>query len=159
MKFRKFGKALLMTALSAGMVVGISVLRAKLYGRLSLRHRNANGLQLRAGALSAASKSTTIPAILFRSRDFPSASGGANPVRAVLLTGGRFVYVLNQGLDQPDGWDRAARPMSARMRISPSSPSAETVFWQPRGTTLPREINPIRMVADSSGALHLCARS
>ena len=40
MKFRKFGKALLMTAISAGVVFGVYVLRAKLFGRLSLCDRN-----------------------------------------------------------------------------------------------------------------------
>ena len=32
----------------------------------------------------------------------PVSSGGANPIRAILLTGGRYVYVLNQGTQTVD---------------------------------------------------------
>ena len=149
MKFRKFGKALLMTALSAGVVVGISsCVQSYTVGYLYVtgtQTASTTGQGVISGFKIDHNTGNLVPIA-----GLPISSGGANPVRAVLLTGGRFVYVLNQGSTTDGG--RAARPMSAPMRISPSSPSAETAFWPPRALTLPREIIPFRMVADSTGA-------
>ena len=101
MKFRKFGKALLMTAISGGVVFSIS----SCVQSYSVGYLYVTGTQTAsttaAGVLSGfkidhnTGKLTPINGL-------PISSGGANPGRAVLLTGGRFLYVLNQG-SNPDG--------------------------------------------------------
>src|SRR5579863_4300214 len=96
MKFRKFGKALLMTALSAGVVIGIS----SCVQSYSVGYLYVTGTQTAsttgAGIVSGF-KIDHNTGKLTNINGLPISSGGAIPVRAVLLTGGRFVYVLNQG--------------------------------------------------------------
>src|ERR1700761_1277304 len=96
MRFTKFGKALLMSALSVGVILGTtSCVQSFSVGYLYVTGTNTastgtNGIisgfkiDHNKGGL------TSIPGL-------PISSGGANPVRAVLLTGGRFIYVLNRG--------------------------------------------------------------
>src|SRR5579875_1573298 len=98
MKFMKFGKALLTGALSAGVILGVSsCVESYTVGYLYVTGTvtatpNSNGIisgfkiDHNTGAL------TTINTL-------PVSSGGANPVRAVLTTGSRFLYVLNRGVN------------------------------------------------------------
>ena len=97
MKFTKFGKALLMSALSAGVVLSFtSCVRSYTVGFLYVT-----------GTVTAQSGNNGIisgfkidhnTGRLANINGLPVASGGANPVRAVLLTGSRFLYVLNLSL-------------------------------------------------------------
>src|SRR5579859_2691701 len=102
MKFRKFGKALLMTALSAGMVVGIS----SCVQSFTVGYLYVTGTQTASttgqGVISGF-KIDHNTGNLVSIAGLPISSGGSNPVRAVLLTGGRFVYVLNQGTTKDGG--------------------------------------------------------
>ena len=126
------------------------VLRTKLYSRLSVRHRNEDRLTPRVTASSAALKSITTPANSLRSTGLPISSGGSNPVRAVLLTGGRFVYVLNQGVRQPTV-GLAAPPTSAERQYHPVFDRRQRCAVHRRAPTTPRESIPFRLIADSSG--------
>ena len=98
MKFKKFGKALLISALSAGVVLSVtSCVQSYTVGFLyvtgtTTSESNGNGYVAGFKIDHNTGKLTPINGL-----NPPTASGGANPVRALLLPGGRFLYVLNQG--------------------------------------------------------------
>jgi hypothetical protein len=104
MKFTKFGKALLMSALSAAVVLSItSCVQSYTVGFLyvtgsTTAQPNGNGIISGFRIDHNTGKLTSINGL-------PISSGGANPVRAVLLTGSRFVYVLNRGVNSTGGSD------------------------------------------------------
>ena len=95
MKFRKFGQLLLALVASAGLTLGVTscandftvgyvyVLGTQHNEISAFKEDNNNGV-LR-------SLSSTI-----------FSSGGANPVRAIIPSGGRFMYVLNAGTASTD---------------------------------------------------------
>ena len=96
MKFTKLGKALLMSALSAAVALGIT----------SCQQSYTVGYMYVTGTVTAQSGSNGIisgfnidhnTGKLNPVDGLPISSGGANPVRAVLVTGSRFLYVLNRG--------------------------------------------------------------
>src|ERR1035438_4132548 len=96
MKFTKFGKTLLMIAISAGIILGItSCVQSYTVGYLYVTG-TTNAASSNSGIISGFkvdhNKGTLVPI-----NGLPIGSGGANPGRAVLLTGGRFIYVLNRG--------------------------------------------------------------
>ena len=97
MKFRKFGKALLMAAISAGAVLGVtSCVQSYTVGFLFVTgtHTAGNGQGVISGF-----KIDHNTGNLVAINGLPVASGGANPGRAVLGNGSRFLYVLNLGTD------------------------------------------------------------
>jgi 6-phosphogluconolactonase (cycloisomerase 2 family) len=149
MKFRKFGKALLMTALSAGMVVGIS----SCVQSYTVGYLYVTGTQTASttgqGVISGF-KIDHNTGNLVSIAGLPISTGGANPVRAVLLTGGRFVYVLNQGSTK-DGGPCSPTDVCANANITQFSIGGNGVLAA-QGTYFTQGNNPIRMVADSSGA-------
>src|ERR1700694_605556 len=102
MKFKKFGKALLMSALSAGAVLGVtSCVQSYTVGFLYVTGNvtsSSNGNGIISGF-----KIDHNTGNLVNINGLPVASGGANPGRAVLLTGGRFLYVLNRGVNAEGG--------------------------------------------------------
>src|SRR5215831_11330614 len=102
MKFRKFGKALLMTAISAGVVFGIS----SCVQSYSVGYLYVTGTQTSsttgAGVISGF-KIDHNTGNLVGIHGLPVSSGGANPGRFVLLSGSRFLYVLNQGTTADGG--------------------------------------------------------
>ena len=87
MKFRKFGKALLMGALSAGVVLGVtSCVQSYSVGFLYVTgtvtaQSTGNGIISGFKIDHNTGKLTAINGL-------PVSSGGANPVRAVMATGG-----------------------------------------------------------------------
>jgi 6-phosphogluconolactonase (cycloisomerase 2 family) len=96
MRFTKFGKALSMGALSAGLVFGVtSCVQSYTVGFLYVTgtvtaSTGSNGIISGYKIDHNTGKLTAINGL-------PVSSGGANPVRAVLALGSRFVYVLNRG--------------------------------------------------------------
>ena len=99
MKFTKFGKALLMSALSAGVILSVtSCIQDYSVGYLYVTgtvtaQPSGNGIVSGFKIDHNTGKLTPINGL-------PVSSGGANPVRAVLLTGSRFLYVLNRGSER-----------------------------------------------------------
>src|ERR1039458_1949181 len=97
MKFTKFGKALLISALSAGVVFSVtSCIQDYSVGYLYVTGTvtagtSSNGIVSGFKIDHNTGKLTTINGL-------PVSSGGANPVRAILLNGSRFLYVLNRGV-------------------------------------------------------------
>src|SRR5208283_3130775 len=97
MRFTKFGKALCMGALLAGVVFGIT----------SCNRSYSVGYLYVTGTVTASSGSNGIitgisldhnTGAMSTINGLPVASGGSNPVRAVLTAGSRFIYVLNRGV-------------------------------------------------------------
>ena len=97
MKFRKFGKALLMSALSAGAVFSVtSCVQSYTVGFLYVTGTQTSGT---AGqGIISGFKIDHNTGKLKPINGLPVASGGSNPERAILLTGSRFLYVLNKGM-------------------------------------------------------------
>jgi 6-phosphogluconolactonase (cycloisomerase 2 family) len=150
MRFTKFGKALLMSALSAGVILGItSCVQSYSVGYLYVTGLNTastgdNGIisgfkiDHNKGGL------TSIPGL-------PVSSGGANPVRAVLLTGGRFIYVLNRGKNASGTTCTAADPCQGG-NITQFSIGGNGVLAPQGQASFSQGINPIRMFTDTAGA-------
>src|ERR1035441_391763 len=93
MKFRKFGKTVLTAALSSAIVISLS----------SCVHSFTAGYLYVTGTITSTPAGNGIisgykidnnTGKLTAMHGLPVSSGGANPVRAVLYPGGRFVYVL-----------------------------------------------------------------
>src|ERR1700760_5000178 len=102
MRFMKFGKALVMSALSVGAVLGVtSCVQSYTVGFLYVTG-NATS-QSNGNGIISGFKIDHNTGFLRAINGLPVASGGANPGRAVLLTGGRFLYALNLGTDKDTG--------------------------------------------------------
>jgi hypothetical protein len=96
MKFTKFGKALLLSALSVGVGLGItSCVQSYSVGYLYVTGTETSGTP-GAGIISGF-KIDHNTGKLSKINGLPISSGGANPDRAVLTAQQRFVYVLNRG--------------------------------------------------------------
>lgn len=151
MKFRKFGKALLMSALSVGAVLSVtSCVQSYTVGFLYVTGTDTakNGAGIVSGF-----KIDHNTGELHPINGLPVSSGGANPGRAVILQGSRYVYVLNRGVDASGG----ANCTSA---TAPCTGSNITLFSvggngglspQPQQFTTQGN-NPFRILADSSGS-------
>src|SRR3954471_24239495 len=101
MKFRKFGKALLMSAVSAGLIVGVtSCVQSFTVGFLFVTGTSTagNGDGIISGFKIDHNTGNLVPI-----HGMPVATAGSFPGRAVLADGSRFVYVLNQGVDHDTG--------------------------------------------------------
>jgi len=150
MKFTRFGKALLMGALSVGIVLSVT----------SCVESYTVGFLYVTGTVTAQSSNSGIisgfkidhnTGKLTPINGMPISSGGANPDRAVLLLGSRFLYVLNRGTNAQGG--------SACTTANPCENSNITQFavggngiLTPQQTFYTQGINPIRMFADAAGA-------
>ena len=149
MKFRKFGKTVLTAALSSAIVISLSsCVRSFTVGYLYVTGTltstpSGNGI-------ISGYKIDNNTGKLVAMHGLPVSSGGANPVRAVLLSGGRFVYVLNQGTTASGG--------SVCTTADPCQNSNITQFvvggngiLTPEATFYTQGINPFRLISDSSG--------
>jgi 6-phosphogluconolactonase (cycloisomerase 2 family) len=149
MKFRKFGKALLMTAISGGVVFGISSC-VQSYSVGFLYVTGTQTASTTAAGIISGFKIDHNTGKLTNINGLPISSGGANPGRAVMLTGGRFLYVLNQG-NHADGSPCTAAEPCSNANITQFSVGGNGIL-SPQGTYFTQGNNPFRMVADSQGA-------
>ncbi len=151
MKVMKFGKALAMGALSAAVVLGVtSCVESYTVGYLYVT-----------GTVTASSGNNGIisgfkidhnTGRLTPINTLPVASGGSNPVRAVLTLGSRFFYVLNRGVTASGSADCYGTGANACLN------SNITQFVVGGNGTLTAQetfysagVNPFRLVADPSG--------
>jgi 6-phosphogluconolactonase (cycloisomerase 2 family) len=149
MKFRKFGKTVLTAALSSAIVFSLSS---------CVRSFTAGYLYVTGTVTSTPSGNGIITGFkidnntgkLTAMHGLPISSGGANPVRAVLLTGGRFVYVLNRGLTASGGSDCTTADPCVNSNITQFVVGGNGILT-PQETFYTQGINPFRLVADSSG--------
>src|SRR3569833_1886852 len=148
MKFRKFGKALLMTAISAGTVFGVT----SCVQSYSVGFIYVTGTQTAstggAGVISGFKIDHNTGNLVVFSGLLVS-SGGANPGRFVLLSGGRFLYVLNQG-STTDGGPCSPTDVCSNANIVQFAIGGKGVLT-PQQTFYTQGHNPFRIVADASG--------
>jgi 6-phosphogluconolactonase (cycloisomerase 2 family) len=149
MKFTKLGKALLMSALSAAVALSVT----------SCQESYTVGYLYVTGTVTANSGSNGIisgfnidhnTGKLNPIDTLPVSSGGANPVRAVLVTGSRFLYVLNRGVNSTGGSDCTTADPCQNSNIQEFTVGGNGVLT-PQETFFTQGINPFRMIGDSSG--------
>jgi 6-phosphogluconolactonase len=150
MKFTKLGKALMMSALSAGLILGIS----------SCVQSYTVGYLYVTGTVTAQSGNNGIisgfridhnTGYLRPINQFPVASGGSNPVRAVLLSGSRFLYVLNRGVNAAGNSDCTTDDPCKNANITQFAVGGNGILT-PQQTFFTQGMNPFRLMADSTGA-------
>jgi len=149
MKFTKLGKALLMSALSVGVILCVtSCVRSYTVGFIYVT-----------GTVTAQSTGTGIisgykidhnTGFLTPINGLPVSSGGANPVRAVLLNGSRFLYVLNQGVTAQGGTTCTTANPCQNSNITEFAVGGNGILT-PQETFYTQGINPFRLIGDSSG--------
>jgi 6-phosphogluconolactonase len=151
MKFTKFGKALLMSALSAAVVLSVtSCVESYTVGYLYVTGTvtaDPSGIGYLNGFRIDHNTGKLTPI-----NGLPVGSGGANPGRAVLLSGSRFLYVLNRGA--------SSNPAGSSICTAqyPCSNSNITQFavggngiLSAQETFFTQGLNPFRIIADSAG--------
>jgi 6-phosphogluconolactonase (cycloisomerase 2 family) len=149
MKFTKFGKALLMGALSIGVILGVtSCVRSYTVGYIYVTgtvtaQSTGNGIISGYGIDHNTGFLTPI-------RTLPVSSGGANPGRAVLIGGSRFLYVLNQGTNAQGGLTCTTDNPCQNSNITLFSVGGNGSLTYQQ-TFYTQGINPARMLSDSTG--------
>ncbi len=148
MKFTKFGKALLMGALSVAVIFGVSsCIRSYTVGYLYVTGTLTAGT---AGqGIISGFKIDHNTGKLTPINTLPVASGGAYPVRAVLIPGSRFLYVLNRGTNAEGGTTcTPADPCQAN--ITEFAVGGNGVLTA-QETFYTQGLNPFRLIADAPG--------
>ena len=150
MKFTKFGKALLMSALSLGVVFSItSCVRSYTVGFLYVTgtvtaQPNGDGIISGFKIDHNTGRLATIDGL-------PVSSGGANPVRAVLILGSKFLYVLNRGVNSSGGSVCTTADPCQNSNIVEFAVGGNGILTE-QETFFTQGSNPFRMIADSSGS-------
>jgi hypothetical protein len=148
----KFGKALCMCALSAGIIYGIS----------SCVESYTVGFLFVTGTVTASTGSNGIitgykidhnTGRLAQINGLPIGSGGANPVRAVLTVGSRFVYILNRGVSASGSASCYGVGANAceNSNITEFAVGGNGILTQQQ-TFYTEGINPFRLIADTTGS-------
>jgi 6-phosphogluconolactonase (cycloisomerase 2 family) len=151
MRLTKYGKALLMGALLLGVLVGVT----------SCVESYTVGFLYVTGTVTASTGNNGIisgykidhnTGRLATIATLPVASGGANPVRAVLTLGSRFLYVLNRGTNAAGNGDCFGTGASECQNSNVTEfevggngvLTAEETFYT-------QGLNPFRLIADTTG--------
>jgi 6-phosphogluconolactonase (cycloisomerase 2 family) len=150
MKFRKFGKALLMTAISAGVVFGTSsCVQSYSVGYLFVtgtETASTTGAGIISGFKIDHNTGNLVPI-----NGLPVSSQGANPGRFVILKPGqRFLYVLNQGTTA-DGLPCSPTDICSNANIAQFAIGGNGVL-APQQIFYTQGHNPFRILADASGS-------
>jgi 6-phosphogluconolactonase len=149
MKFTKFGKALLMSALSIAVIFGVSsCIQSYTVGFLYVTGTLTSGT---AGqGIISGFKIDHNTGKLTPINTLPVSSGGSYPVRAVLVTGSRFLYVLNRGTNAQGGSTcTPANPCQAN--ITEFAVGGNGVLTA-QETFYTQGLNPFRLIADAAGS-------
>jgi hypothetical protein len=150
MKFTKYGKTLLLSALSAGAVLSLtSCVQSYSVGYLYVTgtvtsESSGNGIITGFKIDHNTGKLTPI-------NGMPVSSGGANPVRALLLGTGHFVYVLNRGANASGGSVCTTDDPCQNANITEFVVGANGILTA-QETYYTKGVNPFRLIADSSGS-------
>ena len=150
MKFRKFGKALLMGAASLGAILSVtSCVESYTVGFLYVTGTQSTGTGGSSGqGILSGFKIDHNTGKLTPIDGTPVSTGGAYPNRAVLLLSSRFLYVLNQG--GSDCTTNATDPACANANIVQFSVAGNGALI-PQQTFYTQGKNPFRILADSTG--------
>ncbi|MFZ1086502.1 MAG: beta-propeller fold lactonase family protein [Terracidiphilus sp.] len=151
MKFKKFGKALLLSALSAGVVLSVtSCIQSYSVGYLYVTGTVTS--ETTGNGIVSGFKINHDSGGLTPINGLPVSSGGANPVRAILTNGSRFLYVLNRGVSQNPAGNSlctTAYPCSGA-NITQFVVGANGILTA-QETFSTQGINPFRIIGDNSG--------
>lgn len=149
MKFTKFGKALLMGALSGGVILGVtSCVRSYTVGYLYVT--GTVTAQSTGNGIISGYKIDHNTGFLTPINTLPVSSGGANPGRAVLIGGSRFLYVLNQGTNAQGGATCTTDNPCQNSNIAQFSVGGNGSLTYQQ-TFYTQGINPTRLLSDSTG--------
>lgn len=149
MRFTKFGKALAMGALSAGVIYGVT----------SCTQSYSVGYLFVTGTVTASSGNNGIisgfridhnTGQLSAIHGLPVATGGSNPVRAVLTLNSRFVYILNRGTNASGNGDCTPADPCQNSNITQFSVGGNGSLTYQQ-TFYTQGTNPFRLLADGSG--------
>jgi 6-phosphogluconolactonase (cycloisomerase 2 family) len=149
MKFKKFGKALLMGALSLGVILSVtSCIQSYSVGYLFVvgtATAQSNGSGIITGF-----KINHNTGQLTQLNGLPVASGGANPQRAVLISNSRFLYVLNRGTTQSGSANCTSTDPCINSNITQFAVGGNGILTAQQ-TFYTQGINPFRLIADGGG--------
>lgn len=149
MRFTKFGKALLVGAASMGVILGVaSCVESYTVGFLYVTGTVTS--QPSGSGIISGFKIDHNTGVLKPINGLPISSGGANPVRAVLLTGSRFFYVLNKGVNSAGNGNCTTADPCKNSNITQFAVGGAGILT-PEETFFTQGINPIRLIADTSG--------
>jgi hypothetical protein len=149
MKFKKFGKALLMSALSAGIILSVtSCVESYTVGYLYVTGTVTS--QSGGDGIVSGYRIDHNTGKLVAIDGLPISSGGSNPGRAVLLTGSRFLYVLNRGVNAQGGTTCTTANPCQNSNIEEFAVGGNGILT-PQETFFTQGINPFRILGDSSG--------
>ena len=149
MKFTKFGKALLMSAVSAAVILSVtSCVQSYTVGFLYVT--GTVTAQTSGSGIISGFKIDHNTGKLSPINGLPVSSGGANPDRAVLISGSRFLYVLNRGANASGGSVCTTANPCLNSNITQFAVGGNGVLT-PQQTFYTQGINPFRILADSSG--------
>ena len=150
MKFKKFGKVLLMGALSVGAVLGVtSCVRSYSTGYLYVTGTVTAGTG--GNGIISGFKIDHNTGQLLSIHGLPVSSGGANPVRAVLTSDSRFLYVLNRGTTASGSADCTTADPCQNANITEFAVGGNGILT-PEQTFFTQGINPFRLIVDFSGS-------
>jgi 6-phosphogluconolactonase (cycloisomerase 2 family) len=150
MKFRKFGKALLMGAVSLSAILSVtSCVQSYTVGFLYVTGTQTTGTSGSAGqGIVSGFKIDHNTGKLSPINGLPISTGGSYPNRAVLLLSSRFLYVLNQG--GSDCTTTATDPGCAQANIVQFSVAGNGALIAQQ-TFYTQCKNPFRLFADATG--------
>src|ERR1700678_3314990 len=149
MKFTKFGKAVLISAISA--VVALSITSCDesytvgyLYVTGTVTNQTGNN-----GIVSGYQIDHNTGRLVVIN-GLPVASGGSNPVRAVLITGSRYLYVLNRGVNSSGGSTCTTADPCQGSNITEFAVGGDGILTA-QETFFTQGINPFRIIGDPTG--------
>jgi 6-phosphogluconolactonase (cycloisomerase 2 family) len=151
MRFTKFGKAFLMSALSAGVILGItSCVQSYSVGFLYVvgTHTASSG----DNGIISGFKIDHNKGLLTAINGLPVSSGGSNPVRTLIVTGGRFLYVLNRGANSAGNADCTTADPCSGGNVVQFSIGGNGILAAQGQAQFSQGFNPMRMFTDSSGS-------
>jgi 6-phosphogluconolactonase (cycloisomerase 2 family) len=150
MKFTKFGKTLLMSALSTGIIFGISsCIRSYTVGFLYVT--GTETAQSGNNGIITGFKIDHNTGRLANINGEPISSGGSNPVRAVLTLGSRFIYVLNRGANAEGNGDCTTADPCQNANITEFAVGGNGILT-PQETFYTQGLNPFRLLVDPTGS-------
>jgi len=150
MKFTKFGKTLVMGAISMGIIFGVSsCVRSYTVGFLYVTGTETAGTGN--NGIITGFKIDHNTGRLANINGLPVSSGGSNPVRAVPTLGSRFIYVLNRGVNAEGNGDCTTADPCQNANITEFAIGGNGVL-SPQETFYTQGINPFRLLVDPTGS-------
>jgi hypothetical protein len=149
MRFMKFGKTLLVCALSLGVILGVSSC-VESYTVGFLYVMGLVTAQPTGNGIISGFKIDHNTGNLTPINGLPISTGGANPVRATLITGSRFLYVLNRGANSSGGADCSTADPCGNSNVTQFAVGGNGILT-PQEVFYSKGFNPFRLLSDSSG--------